>query len=157
MSALGNVSVIRSSVASDAGDALHIATLSRLTSVPATRGLAQIASHWVGTKMHIVTSWRASSASALSGSKPVVGVITPVAPSTRNGSRPLMPPIWNIGWPDSQTSSAAGAHLVNPAERARDEVAVTEHRTLWSPGRAGRVAEQREVVLEQWRLLCASW
>ncbi len=28
-----------------------------------------------------------------------------VAPSVRNGSSPLMPPMWNSGWPESQTSS----------------------------------------------------
>ena len=39
-------------------------------------------------------------------SKDPLGVTMLVAPRTRNGSSPLMPPMWNSGWPDSQTSSS---------------------------------------------------
>ena len=60
----------------------------------------------MGTKMHMVTPCRAIRSSAASGSKPVVGVTTLVAPRVRNGSRPLMPPMWNSGCPESHTSSS---------------------------------------------------
>ena len=56
--------------------------------------------------MHIVTACSSMSRTAASGSKPVVGVITALAPSARNGSIPLIPPMWNSGCPESQTSSA---------------------------------------------------
>ena len=69
-------------------------------------GMAVIWSHCVGTKMHIVTSCSSISRTAAAGSKPVVGVMTAFAPRARNGSIPLIPPMWKSGWPDSQTSSA---------------------------------------------------
>ena len=62
-----------------------------------TASLEQIAAHWVGTKMHIVTRCSSISSSAASGSNEVVGVMITVAPSTRNGSNPLIPPMWNSG------------------------------------------------------------
>src|SRR5439155_5443044 len=40
------------------------------------------------------------------GSNAVLGVTMHVAPRVRNGSSPLMPPMWNSGWPESQTSSS---------------------------------------------------
>ncbi len=56
--------------------------------------------------MHMVTPWRSIRSIAGTGSKPVVGVTTLVAPRARNGSSPLMPPMWKSGMPESQTSSA---------------------------------------------------
>ena len=47
----------------------------------------------------------------------------------------------------------AGAHLVDPAERARHEAAVREHRALRPPGGAGRVTDERGVVLDHVRRL----
>ena len=106
MSAAGNVSAISSSVALGAGDAPHIATRSRPRSIGATRSLRQMTSHWVGTKMHMVTACSSMSRIASAGSNAVLGVTMHVAPRVRNGSSPLMPPMWNSGWPESQTSSS---------------------------------------------------
>ena len=47
--------------------------------------------------MHIVTRCSSISSSAALGSNEVVGVMITVAPSTRNGSSPLIPPMWNSG------------------------------------------------------------
>ena len=56
--------------------------------------------------MHIVTACSSMRRTAACGSKPVVGVMIAFAPSARNGSIPLIPPMWKSGWPESQTSSA---------------------------------------------------
>ena len=56
--------------------------------------------------MHIVTACSAIRRMAFAASNPAVGTTTLVAPSVRNGNSPLMPPMWNSGWPESQTSSA---------------------------------------------------
>ena len=47
--------------------------------------------------MHIVTACSSIRRTAWCGSKPVVGVMTAFAPSARNGSIPLIPPMWNSG------------------------------------------------------------
>ena len=105
--------------------------------------------------MHMVTPWRSMRSIAATGSKPVVGVTTLVAPSARNGSRPLMPPMWKSGMPESQTSSAPARISPIQLSRARDEVAVREHGALRPAGRARRVTHERRVVLGQLCLLGA--
>ena len=76
---------------------------------------------------------------------------TAVAPSTRNGSRPLMPPMWNSGRPESQTSSAPAPHLVDPAQRARDEVAVASAPRPSGGRSCPTCTHERSVVLGQLR------
>ena len=78
---------------SGAGEAPHIATRSCRGSTRVTESLAQIVAHWVGTKMHIVTPCASIRPSIASGSNVVLGVMITVAPSTRNGSSPLIPPM----------------------------------------------------------------
>ena len=74
--------------------------------------------------MHMVTACASISPSADSGSKPVVGSTTLVAPSVRNGSSPLMPPMWNSGCPESQTSSS-------PARISWIQLSVPATRLAW--------------------------
>ena len=69
-----------------------------------------------------------------------------LAPSARNGSIPLIPPMWKSGWPESQTSSAVAPISWIQLQRGGDEVGVGEDRALRAAGRARRVAEQRGVV-----------
>ena len=70
-----------------------MATRSCSGSTRNTASLAQIAAHWVGTKMHMVTACASIRPSIASGSNVVLGVMITVAPRTRNGSRPLIPPM----------------------------------------------------------------